>query len=349
MRRTPQELWLQLPQPFATAEASAAGIARSSVCAAARRGDLLALAKGLYAARPAWESSRREEHSFGLAMAGGRLTPGTAVSHSSAAAVHGLPHPQLGPRKVSLTALESSKTSWPEDWRRVLQAGMPRPHLQVHDGVLVTSPARTVVDSFRQLRLPDALAIADAAVGRGLTSKPELEVVRRFQRRWPHVSKAASALPWVDGRRESWLESASAAVMHRLGMPLPLSQVWLYAEDGSLIGRVDFLWPRSGIAGEADGFGKYRGDFDPDKDSSEEAVARRLVAERQRERRLENGGLGVARWGHRDLYREGWGLEAALRDAATRAQPERVDFGWRLGLDEPVKPWRDLLALLAIE
>ena len=51
-------------------------------------------------------------------------------------------------------------------------------------GIRVTTPGRTVIDFLRELTLPDAVAIADAAVRDGMTNVSELRLLRHLQRRW---------------------------------------------------------------------------------------------------------------------------------------------------------------------
>jgi hypothetical protein len=206
------------------------------------------------------------------------------------------------------------------------------------DGVPATVPSRTVVDCIRTLSLANGLAIADQALRRGLTSEVELGAMRERQRRWPGVTQVPVVLALADGRRESWLESASVAVAHRGGLERPMSQVWIHALDGRLLGRVDFVWPGLGIIGEADGLGKYRGDFD-DRGMGADAVARRVLAERDRERELEALGFGVARWGYADLRTGGRGLLGAVSAASRRATPDRIRCLWRQDRTDPLREW----------
>jgi very-short-patch-repair endonuclease len=62
---------------------------------------------------------------------------------------------------------------------------------------------------------------------------------------------------------------------------MPEPQVWLGDASGT-IGRVDFLWRRCGLVGEADGRVKYRDN--------------ELWLEKLRQERLEDAGFTVVRW-----------------------------------------------------
>ena len=337
MRRTSIDVWQTLPQAFLASEARAAGRTFDQLRGACERGDLIRVTPSLYAVADGWGAlSHRDQHHALCRAAAGSLTDVT-LSHLSAAVLLGLPHP-VGPLgKVSLTSLRSTRTSYPDDWRRVLQAETPGDHLTLAAGLPVTTGARTVLDCFRQLRLRDALAIADAAVRSGLTSIPELRAMRSFQTRWPGVQCAERGLPLVDGRRESWLESASVAVAHELGYPKPASQVSIHRLDGSFVGRADFLWLGLGVVGEADGMGKYLGDFDAEP--SMESTAQRVLLERDRERGLEALGFAVARWGAVDLRGPGDGLARHLAEARRRARPEQIRCLWRQDAGDPLQEW----------
>ena len=102
--------------------------------------------------------------------------------------------------------------------------------------------------------------IADGALREGWSSSEALQAMRAFQTRWPGVRKADVGLALVDGRRESWLESASVAMAHRLGFSVPDepgvgSTTWTATPS---VGSTS-CGALAGVIGEADGRGKYLG------------------------------------------------------------------------------------------
>lgn len=338
MRTTPESAWQALPQPFLAREAHAAGLSSTSIAGAVRRRQIIPVAPSLYAVRQAWVELSPPALHTAMCRAAAASVEGAVVSHQSAALVHGLPHPlgPLGP--VSLTLQDSTCTAARDDWRRLLDGELPDAHVMQVDGIRVTTVDRTVVDSFRQLRPRDALAIADGAVRAGMTGPRELQAMRAFQARWPGVRKADVGLAMVDPRRESWLESASVATAHRLGFSVPASQVWIHDLDGRLIGRVDFLWALAGVIGEADGRAKYLGSYTVTEWNPEEAASH-MLAERDRERELEAVGFAVARWGTGDLLGGGDGLARVLRMARRRADPSRISCLWRQDPEDDLRLW----------
>ena len=338
MRTTDVQAWVDLPQPFLWQEARDAGLSHAALSGAVRRREVIKIAPSVYAVREPWLRLDPTELHVALARAAQASIPDSAVSHVSAAVALGLPTPQGPVGKVSLTARESTRTSFPDDWRRVLQAQLPEEHVFTVGGVVMTTPARTVVDSFRQSRFRDALAIADAALRERVVQPEELREMRSFQTRWPGIRLAEEGLALVDGRRESWLESASVAVAHRRGYSVPESQIRIHTMAGVFVGRVDHLWRQAGVIGEADGRGKYRGDFEP-LGATADQIAEAVLAERDRERELEALGFAVARWGTADLRDYGKGMCRALAEAGRRARPASIRCLWRYTDVEPLRPW----------
>jgi hypothetical protein len=167
---------------------------------------------------------------------------------------------------------------------------LPAHHLDVVNGVVVTSIARTLMDIARATSLSAGVVPIDAALHDGLVSTDELWACARDCWNWPGIRRAQRALRYADGRAESPLESVSRLVITWLRLPEPEPQVSITDGLGRLVGRVDFLWRRQGVVGEADGLGKYA-DHDV------------LVAEKRRQEALEDLGLVVVRWGWLDLQR----------------------------------------------
>lgn len=338
MRATPLARWSELPQPFLAVDAAAAGLGEAALLAAVRRHDLVRVAPSVYTVRLPWLDLTARDAHRALTRPAARLVEGSFVSHASAAVLHGLPAPQGPLGKVSLTVRDTSRTSYPDDWRRVLHGMLPDSHVTAIEDVPVTTVARTVIDCFRQHRLRNALAIADGALRNGGTTLEELREMRVFQRRWPGVRLADEGLDLADPLRESWLESASVAVAWRRGFARPESQVHIHDLDGKFVARVDLLWRAEGVVGECDGLGKYQGAFTSGTWDPEQAGLT-MVAERERERALEQLGFAVARWGTSDLRGHGDGMVRALTSARRRAAPGSIRCLWRPAPDEPLRPW----------
>ena len=165
----------------------------------------------------------------------------------SAAAVWGLPRVDPWPARV--TVLASGPRT--RGSRRIrMHVGAPAEPATVN-GVLVTPPARTVVDLARTASLATGLSAADHALRHGLCSRTDLADAAAEVR--PRVRGRPAALlvaELADARSMSPGESLSRAVMFRLNLPRPDLQVEVEDDDG-LAGIADFGWP--GVVGEFDG------------------------------------------------------------------------------------------------
>jgi len=283
---------------------------------------LIRLAHGVYVLARVWDGAGPRGQHLLLVAASSSQRPGSCVTHHSAALLHGLPMPIDCPRFVSLTTDRTHRTSAARTPDRLRNAALPLEHVMVSGRLTVTTPGRTVIDCLRELSLPDAVAVADAAVRLGLTTVRELRMLRGQQRHWPGIRAADDGIALIDPRRETWLESWSFTRLWQLGVPVPESQVLVLDARGRLIGRVDGLWRERGTVAEADGVGKYLGQLNADGPSGE-AAARLVLAEKVREDRLRDTGLEVVRWGFRDLRRDAPGVVDRIAAAWERGDPGR--------------------------
>ena len=264
-------------------------------------GRLARVRPGLYEVPAHRQSVPPHQWHAAVAAAVAASEPGAVLSHVSAAIAWGLPNPRRTTPRIQLTVTGRARTSRAESIVLLHRAALPQRHRATVDGLCVTSPARTVLDCFRTLPRGDALAVADAAFRRGLLDTVHLEDALDLMHRWPHLERAHRGIPLIDPRRENWLESYSAAELAAHGVPAATPQVSIHALDGTFVARVDALWEEHGVIGEADGAGKYLGDFDTFGDRSPEAVARRVIAAGVRESRLRDLGFGVVRWDPREV------------------------------------------------
>lgn len=286
---------LALPQPFLRDEAADAGVSRHQLDRQVRRGVLTRVHRGLYAVTDVWAPLEPWRRYPGVVECARRCRPDAVVSHVSAVQVHGLPLPGRPPSRAVLT-VEDASTTFRHPWVDLRRGAMPEGDVVDDVGSRVTTVPRTVVDCFRSLPLPDAVAIADAALRRGDCTADQLVAARRRQRRWPGVAAADTGFRLVDPRRETWLESTSAVRLVSWGLPLGIPQVDVLTGAGNWLARVDVAWPEVGVIGEADGRGKWLGDDALGLDGDPEQVRRRLLGSHERAEAIRSLGLGVVRW-----------------------------------------------------
>jgi hypothetical protein len=312
-----------LPPVFLTSEATRAGLDSRRLRTAQTTGAASALGRGVYADTARWPGERQERHRL-MALAAGRAVRDSALSHVTAALAHGLPNPRTPLPLPSVTVDDQVRSRSPGSWMTLYRGELPDGHVEVVDGVRRTIAPRSVVDSTRHLTLGDGLAVADAAVRSGMTSLAALHDLREFQRRWPGILRTDQVLALVDPRRESWLESWSAAAFHLLKIPRWFPQVNVHATHGHFLGRVDGYWPDLGVVAEADGRGKYLGDLDPSLDRTPDAVARRVLSAGEREMGLRACGLGVVRWTTEEITRHPLAVGSRWYVEVRRIDPRAV-------------------------
>lgn len=214
-------------------------------------------------------------------------------SHTSAAAVWGLPRVSAWPRFVEVTS----------PGRRVRSSGLIRRHAlplvdtTVVAGLTVTPVARTLVDLARTEDLHDAVAACDHALHHRLCTWGELlGELALLEPGVPGRARAQLAVDLADSRSMSVGESLSRVQMFRLNLPRPRLQVRVEDADG-LVGYCDFGW--EGVMGEFDGRRKYGLAEGTDVREAERVLWR----EKQREDRIRARGSRMARWVWADAVR----------------------------------------------
>jgi hypothetical protein len=123
------------------------------------------------------------------------------------------------------------------------------------DGVPVLAGARLVLDCCAVLAPDSALAVADAALRRGLTTADDLD--DELHRRRGHVGGPAAALvvERADPGGTNWFESMSRWWLLEAGLPRPRLQVPF--ADHLRYAEADMWFEEYRTIGEADGAGKY--------------------------------------------------------------------------------------------
>jgi hypothetical protein len=224
----------------------AAGLSRAQIGRRARSGRLRATAaRGVYRL-PGAPGGWRQELWIAILAA----PAGAAVSHGSAAALHGLldppspPHitvPRTASGRFAGAAVHHGSLTWAD---RCRLTGLP-----------ATGVARTVVDCAAVLDRSELNGLIDAAIGRGLTT------ARRVRSAWDRAGavrgadRLAEALaPYSAGAPPGSVKEAHLLRLFReWGLPTPVCQYVIRDAGGRFIARVDFGWPRWRFGLEYDG------------------------------------------------------------------------------------------------
>jgi hypothetical protein len=290
-----------------TAELLAAGWSADQIRIRARRGDLLWLGRGVYAgtvrARELLNMAGGDQL-LRIAAAAAVTGPDAVVSHQSAAALQRID--LLGPTYPQVALTCPPQRGWhTRPGIRLHAATLPAEHVTAEVGMLLTTPARTVIDLARTLDFRGGVVAADSALHRKLTSREELRAVLAACPLRSGVSRAAEVVEFADGLAESPLESVSRVVFRDCGLPPPALQVWLGGTTEPAA-RVDFYWPKYRTIAEADGNIKYN---DP----------LRASAQLRRDSVLRADGFEVVHFGWQEITQNSAFVVASIKTAFQRS------------------------------
>lgn len=210
---------------------------------------------GMFFRRSAWRRLSPPERTLHLMRALTTTHPTWRFCGASAAVAYGLP--------VTWALLGNVFVAAPPGTRSRPTPGVlcSRPgedDVQMRYGLPLMPFWRTVFDCLATFELPDALAIADAALRRsGLSARRLVGLLGERFRGRRGVRRALAAAALADAHAESGGESIARATMRELGFAMPELQVWIEdpVEPGTWF-RVDFLWLTADgrlIIGELDG------------------------------------------------------------------------------------------------
>lgn len=229
---------LDTTQPFTVAEGLAAGLSRRDLDGPAFR-TVLRGTRVAATTRPA---------PLQRVLAALRLSPPEAwASHDSAGRVYDVPLDLGADEHVSLARQE----------RRRRRAGI-RAHVGderwVHTvrGVRVSTPAQLFVEMAGSLGLVDLVVLGDHLVRRGRVSP---ESLRAFCARSRHrqARRARTAAAHVRAEVDSPMETRLRMLLVLAGLPEPVVNHQVRAEDGAVLRRFDLSYPQVRVLIEYDG------------------------------------------------------------------------------------------------
>jgi hypothetical protein len=231
-----------------------------------------------------WDRAKRL-HLLTIRAVADRL--GAAViSHQSAAVLHGLPTWGLDLTRVHVSRSTGRVRSG--DTLVVHRSPLTEDEVIELDGLRVVCVERAIIETTCSTSYEVGIVLADAALRDRLTTSEQLAATWDRHRHWRGSPAARSAVRFADGLSESVGESRLRVLMDNHRLPTPELQVEIRADDGRLIGRVDFLLLGELIV-EFDGAHKYGNSADS------------ILAEKWREDRLRERGYRVARVSWSDL------------------------------------------------
>ena len=260
--------------------------------------DLARIRRGVYAPRRAWVASTLDERYRHRVLAAAQtLAEGTLFSHESAAVLLGLPVLRGSDAVHVLAERASGGRSQLDVVRHCL--GLERAEPWVVDGVLVTSPARTVLDLATSRSFEAAVVVGDAMARLYPAERAQLDELVDWFGGGRGAVRLRRAHRFLAPGAGSPGESISRVRMHVAGFVAPVLQ--FEVRTGPHRDVTDFAWPDDDAVGEFDGEVKYREDRYRAGGSAEDVVVR----EKNRENRIRRSYPRFARWDMRDLRRPG--------------------------------------------
>jgi hypothetical protein len=276
----------------ATRQLSALGLARGGVAARARAGRLHRVHRGVYAVGHTVLTVNGRRMAAVLAAG-----PGAVLSHASAAALWDI-------RPTSATRIDISVRSAGGRAKRPGLRIHRTPTLQTdeitaHQGIRVTSPARTLLDLASSLPRRALERALDEAEIRELYDRRALEAVALAHAGERGARALAEALA-QDGDpvlTDSELEEIMLGLCDEQQLERPTPRAWVAGL------RVDFLFAASRLVVETDGYRYHR-------------TRRAFERDRERDAILARAGYRTLRFTHRQLTREPALVAETIRSSA---------------------------------
>ena len=232
-------------------------------------------------------------------MAATLIAPGVVLSHRSAAALWGL-------RRHAGAIEVTSPTRLRRPGITIHQATLPADEITVHEGIPVTTAARTLFDLAAVIP-QDALewAIHEADFHK-LWDRPSLhDLVARYPGHRGNAKIRALRGRASPGRTRSDLERLLVAFLDARRLDRPALNAVIATREGPI--TVDALWRDEGLAIEMDAYGTHN-------------TRRAFHEDRRRDRALRPLGIYVMRLTDRDLIEQGDVVERDIRRELQRGR-----------------------------
>jgi hypothetical protein len=242
---------------FTRAEALDSGNKDRDLLAGVRSRVLVRFRHGYYTFEDLWEPlDARAQHLVRARAVQHALGPTVALSHTSAAIVHGVAVWGADLGRVHVTRLDGGAGRVEADVIHHVGA-VGTDVTETVDGLRCFAADRSVVEAASWASSEQALVLFDSFLHLGLGEHHDLR--RRFEvmREWPRVRHLHLPIRMADTKADGPGESRGRWLFRASGLPAPVLQYEVLREDGTVAGVSDWAWPSSGLLGEFDGRVKY--------------------------------------------------------------------------------------------
>jgi len=176
------------------------------------------------------------------------LPKDAAFSHHTAAALRGLPVPDVSLLHATVRTRTPVRVTGV-----VAHRGLESADVRTVGDLPVTSMDRTFLDLAGHLEPVDLVVLGDAAVFRAWTTTENLEAAVAGAGSRRGVRPARAALPLLESRAESPMETRLRLVIVFGGLPRPRANIDILDEYGQWVGRPDLQYTREKIAIQYEG------------------------------------------------------------------------------------------------
>ena len=277
-------------QVFQRREALESGYRDKDLYRAIRERELVRIRPGAYTFTDVWgEADDVGKHRLRAHAAQRSHGTRVALSHTSAAAEHGLRLYEPNLSRIHLTCLEQPLGRTTRDIV-YHQGACTDEDLTLIDDRLVIRPVRAALEAASLTDVPRGLVILDSVIDLKKGTLDEVHAGFEKVTGHPNARRLHITVRLTRPGSNSVGETLSRYGMWREHIPEPVLQFEVRDEWGQLIGVTDFAWPDHGVFGEFDGMAKY-GRLLKEGETPGQAVER----EKKREDRLreETGWLMV--------------------------------------------------------
>jgi hypothetical protein len=240
---------------FLRREALALGFTDGTLGRALRTGAIVRVRQGAYTFADLWPTHEEERHLITVRAVLRQLGSRVAVTHQSAAVLHGFEAWGLPLDRVHVTRLDGGSGRREAGVDHHTGLVLPDDVVTV-EGIHTVHPARAALETASQLDVERGLVVADAGMRQQLCTRDELQRQMTLMESWPNSLQLQLVARLADGRSGSVGESRTRYLFWAAGIPSPELQYAIY-DGGSLVGVVDFAWPEHRLLGEFDGKVKY--------------------------------------------------------------------------------------------
>jgi hypothetical protein len=262
---------------------------------------------GIYTPRDSWDGLSPDARQLRLDRAALLVCDeGTVLSHSSAARLLGLPlyDAEDGLTHVTRLRLGGRQLSRTQAGICHHSGRLYDDEIVLHQGIAVTSAARTTLDVTSRFGFRAGLVVADAVLRSGVP-RANLEAGLLRYPNDQHAAVRRSVVAAADGRAESPLETLGRILLVSMGIADVEPQYEVEFPEGG-VAFVDMFSPSLRHVFECDGKLKYRRQVNW---KGEEVDAAQVVwDEKQREDKLRGCGYGVSRISWKDTMVERFGV-----------------------------------------